>query len=96
MENDTQKQSVRRRPERLFVSLNAREKAIIEAAADGAELNMTEWARTVLLEEARREAKRTQRAQRAPASPGVMTSGATPVDYFEQTDAKGGDVLDRL
>lgn len=83
MQDETLKQSVRRRPERLFVSLNAREKATIEAAADGAQLNMTEWARTVLLEEARREAKRAQRAQRNSAP---LIGEVVAVDYFEQTD----------
>jgi hypothetical protein len=51
----------RRRPERLFVSLNAREKAVIEEAANEAELNMTEWARGVLLERARKDARRIKR-----------------------------------
>lgn len=58
MQSDTDKQSIRRRPERLFVSLNAREKAAIEEAAAGAQLNMTEWARTVLLASAKREVKK--------------------------------------
>lgn len=92
MQDDTVKQSVRRRPERLFVSLNAREKATIEAAADGAQLNMTEWARTVLLEEARREAKRAQRAQRDNVS---ATIAVASVDPFAQT-GQDDNVFDRL
>lgn len=66
------------------MSLNAREKAVIEAAADGAELNMTEWARTVLLEEARRVAKRVTRKTREVDAPAGRVSNKETVP-FEQT-----------
>lgn len=55
------KPSNRRRPERLFVSLNEREKTVIEQAATEAQLNMTEWARSILLENARRITKRLRK-----------------------------------
>lgn len=70
MENETLKSTVRRRPERLFVSLNAREKAAIEAAAANEELNMTEWARGVLLA----SAKKTVRRGRLPNDPIEQTN----------------------
>jgi hypothetical protein len=94
MQDETLKQSVRRRPERLFVSLNAREKATIEAAADGAQLNMTEWARTVLLEEARRVAKRVTRQQKdnGKCASTDTVSASSPFEQTVQVD----DAFDRL
>lgn len=75
------KPSTRRRPERLFVSLNEREKTTIEMAASEAQINVTEWARSVLLDNARRITKRLRKEAITAAKRCNSSS-----DGFEQID----------
>lgn len=52
----------RRRGERLYVTLTANEKAIVTHAADSAEISAAEWARTILLREAKRATRLASKA----------------------------------
>lgn len=54
----------RRRDERLFVTLTAREKDVIVEAADLEGIGPTEWARMRLLDQATKRLKQAKRANR--------------------------------